>query len=248
MTEPHEGLRGVLDLDRVPHPLTWRITNLRPPARTIIRRRYPVRLHHAQRVPLTGPVILAANHVGVIDGPLLAIFSPRPVHALTKIEMFTGRLGPFLAKAGQIPLDRSHSDVRAIRTSLRVLDEGHVLGIFPEGARGDGELNRWHDGAAYLAMVSGAPIVPVIMIGTREPGGSSNSMPRRGTRVDIYYGEPIPVQRVPWPRRRDLVNALSEEFHERMRSDLAQALAETGRTLPGPLPVQDREAEAEEER
>ena len=59
-----------------------------------------------------GPVIFAANHVGVVDGPLLAIFAPRPVHALTKVEMFRGRLGRFLRASGQMPLDRFHGPTR----------------------------------------------------------------------------------------------------------------------------------------
>ena len=63
-------------------------------------------------MPATGPVVMAANHVGWLDGPLLAICSPRPVHALTKQEMFAGALGAFLRAVGQIPLDRFHVDVR----------------------------------------------------------------------------------------------------------------------------------------
>ena len=86
----------------------------------------------------------------MIDGPLMAIFAPRPVHALTKIEMFRGFLGRFLTAAGQIPLDRFHTDPRAVRLAVHVLREGGVVGIFPEGARGAGELDLFHRGAAYL--------------------------------------------------------------------------------------------------
>ncbi len=76
--------------DTVPHPKRYLLEPLRPVARWIIRRRYDVVVHHPERVPAAGPVVFAANHAGVIDGPLLAIFAPRPVHALTKIEMFGG--------------------------------------------------------------------------------------------------------------------------------------------------------------
>ena len=85
------------------HPAAGR---LRPVAARLIRRRWPVSVHRADRVPATGGVILAANHVGIVDGPLLATYAPRPVHALTKREMFDGRLGGFLRATGQIPLDR----------------------------------------------------------------------------------------------------------------------------------------------
>ena len=134
------------------HPPTRMLHGLRPAASWLVRRRWQVRLHHPERVAPHGGVILASNHVGVIDGPLLAIFSPRPVHALTKREMFDGRLGGFLRGAGQIPLDRFAADPAAIRACLRVVRDGGVAGIFPEGTRGDGELRRFHHGAAYLAL------------------------------------------------------------------------------------------------
>ena len=227
--------------DRVAHPETFRLHRYRPAARSIIRRRFRVAVHHADRVPARGPVIFAANHVGVLDGPLLAIFAPRPVHALTKREMFEGRLGRFLVKAGQIPLDRFHTDPSAVRTSVRVLRDGGAVGIFPEGSRGAGQLDLFHRGAAYLAMVTGAPVVPTIMVGTREPGGHSNSMPPAGSRVELVFGEPITLPRSAWPRTREAVAASSRHLREQMLRDLDAALELTGRNLPGPLPVGEHE-------
>ncbi len=190
---------------------------------------------------MLGPVVFAANHVGVLDGPILAIFSPRPVHALTKREMFKGRMGRFLLKAGQFPVDRFQTDPLAVKTSLRVLRDGGAVGIFPEGGRGAGEFELFHRGAAYLAMVTGAPVVPVIMIGTREPGGHSNSMPARGSVVEMYYGEPVHFEQTPWPRTRSAVGDASRRLRERMLQDLDTALELTGRQLPGPLPRGERE-------
>ncbi len=238
MTSPHLELPRT---DQVQHPDTFRITRMRAFARTVIRRRFKVVQHHPERVPLQGPVIFAANHVGVLDGPILAIFAPRPVHALTKLEMFDGRLGPFLRKAGQIPVDRFQTDPLAVKTSLRVLRDGGAMGIFPEGGRGSGDLERFHRGAAYLAIVTGAPIVPVIMIGTREPGGTTNSMPPRGSALEMYFGEPITLEKSPWPRTRETVGVASVRLRERMLHDLDAALELTGRQLPGPLPKGERE-------
>ncbi len=238
MSTPHEQLPRT---DGVKHPATFRLTRLRPTARAIIRRRFKVVSHHPERVPMQGPVVFAANHVGVLDGPILAIFAPRPVHALTKLEMFDGRLGPFLLKAGQIPVDRFQTDPLAVKTSLRVLRDGGAVGIFPEGGRGSGTLDRFHRGAAYLAMVTGAPIVPVIMIGTREPGGTTNSMPRRGSTLEMYFGEPITLEKSSWPRTRETVGVASRQVRERMLQDLDDALELTGRQLPGPLPKGERE-------
>jgi 1-acyl-sn-glycerol-3-phosphate acyltransferase len=196
-----------------------------------------VREHGTGHVPPQGAVIVAANHTGVIDGPLLAIFGPRPVHALTKREMFDGRLGRFLRVSGQVPLDRQHTDVGAVRACLHVLEHGGVVGIFPEGNRGAGDLVRFRNGAAYLALVSGAPIVPLMMYGTRPAGGGKDALPERKTPVDLVYGAPFTVAKRPWPRTRRLVTDASEALHARMRDDLEAGLALTGQSLPGPIPA-----------
>jgi 1-acyl-sn-glycerol-3-phosphate acyltransferase len=90
-------------------------------------------------------------------------------------------------------------------------------------------------------MVTGAPIVPVIMIGTREPGGTTNSMPRRGSTLEMYFGEPITLEKSSWPRTRETVGVASRQVRERMLQDLDDALELTGRQLPGPLPKGERE-------
>ena len=135
---------------RVRHPRRLMLSALRPVARLVIRRRVGVRVHGREQVPARGPVIFAANHIGVADGPILAIFAPRPVHALTKIEMFDSKLSWVLRGSGQIPLDRFNSDPAAVKTCLRVLRDGGAVGIFPEGRRGGGDLDRFHRGAALL--------------------------------------------------------------------------------------------------
>ncbi len=222
--------------DVVRHPDRWLLRGGRPAARWVIRRRYDVRVHHPERFPRHGPAVVTANHIGIIDGPLMAIFAPRPVHALTKIEMFEGRLGRFLRLAGQIPLDRFRADPLAVRVAIRVLRDGGAVGVFPEGTRGNGELDSFRRGSAYLAMVTGAPVVPLTFIGSREPGGRSASLPPKGARIDIVVGQPIPVDAVPWPRLRAEVAALSGDLRQQMLTGLKDALAETGRDLPGPLP------------
>lgn len=223
------------------HPQTWFLRGARPTARRALGRRYDVRVHGESHVPTRGPAIVAANHTGVLDGPLLAIFSPRPVHALTKVEMFQGKTGFALHLSGQVPLDRQHADLRAIRICQRVLDDGGVVGIFPEGNRGAGDLTRFHGGAAYLALVSGAPIVPLMMFGTRPTGGGKNATPLTGGVIDLVYGVPFKVERRPWPRTPDLVAATSAALRERMLVDLGAGLQLTGQTLPGPIPADSAE-------
>ena len=221
------------------HPPTWLLHGGRPASRWLIRRRYDVREHGMGHVPPQGPVIVAANHTGVIDGPLLAIFGPRPVHALTKEEMFSGPLGPVLRVTGQIELDRFATDLRAVRTCLHVLEHGGVVGIFPEGNRGAGDLTRFRPGAAYLALVSGAPVVPLMMYGTRPRGGGKDALPARGAVLDLVYGAPFRVAREPWPRTPRLVAATSAALRSRMTEELAAGLALTGQTMPGPIPADE---------
>lgn len=221
------------------HPARYLLHPVRPLARTVVRRRIGVRLVDGDKVPTSGPVIFASNHVGVADGPLLAIFAPRPVHALTKSEMFKGFLGDFLLRSGQIPLDRFHPDPLAIKRCLRVLRDGGAVGVFPEGARGAGEFKRFHTGAAYLAMVTGAPVVPVVQFGTREPGDSIRSLPPRGAVVDMVFGDPFLLAAQPWPRRKEDVAEASLRVREHLLAHLEHAKQLTGRTLPGPAPAKD---------
>lgn len=238
---PPDVRREIPRSDTLTHPVRWPLHHWRRAAQRVIRRRFDVRVHGAENVPPEGPVIMASNHVGVIDGPLLAIFSPRPVHALTKHEMFTGFMGWFLLFAGQIPLNRASSDPYAIKNALHVLRHGGVLGIYPEGTRGDGEFLRFQRGAAYFALVTGAPVVPVVMFGTREPGGAIGSLPPKGARIDMVYGEPFRLDPQPWPRTREQLDKVSELMQEHVREQLARAKALTGRTLPGPLPDEEQE-------
>ncbi len=225
------------------HPRTALLRGLRPIAKAAIRSYWDMHLHGADTVPTSGPVIFASNHVGFLDGPLLAIMSPRPVHALTKQEMFAGRLNRLLTGAGQIPLDRFRADPSAVKSCLRVLQDGGAIGIFPEGTRGPGDYEVFHHGVSYLALVTGAPVVPVNQVGTRLPGGRSSSLPPRRGRIDIAYGEAWRTARAPWPRTREQTLATSTLLWEHLREQQARALALIGRRLPGPLPVGDREIE-----
>ena len=122
----------------------------------------------AWRVPSAGPVILAVNHSHGIDGPMLMGTAPRPVHFLIKKEAFVGPLDPFLRGIGQLKVDRSTADRKAITDALGVLEHGGVLGIFPEGTRGEGDFASLRAGLAYFAVRSGAPVVPVAVLGSKE--------------------------------------------------------------------------------
>ncbi len=216
-------------------PRTRLLTAGRPLAQALIRGWWDVELHGAERVPTSGPLVMAANHVGWIDGPLLAISSPRPVHALTKQEMFSGPLGLLLRASGQIALDRFHVDVAAIRSAVATLRAGHAVGVFPEGTRGAGDMTSPRAGAAYLALVSGAPVVPVSFLGTRVPGGSDGSIPPRGSRIAMTFGDPVDLGHLPWPRTQEQVDAASARVTTAILQTIQMAQETTGMTLPGPI-------------
>lgn len=241
MSSPQSSHTQLPRSDLAPVPTRFWLHALRPVARFVVQRRFRVRLHGTEHVPATGPVIFAGNHIGVTDGPLLAMFAPRPVHALTKAEMFEGRMGGFLKMSGQVPLDRFNPDPLAVKTCLRVLRDGRAIGIFPEGRRGAGDLERFHRGAAYFALASGAPVVPVIFLGTREPGGHSNSLPPRGSVVDVVFGAPHVLPAQPWPRTKEQVEQASVLLKGHLLATLEHALAHTGRALPGPVPAAEVE-------
>lgn len=213
-----------------------------PVGRTYLARRYDVRVHHVERVPGAGPVLMASNHLGVLDGPVLVAHAPRPVHTLVKREMFDGWLGKVGRALGQIPVERLRVDPRAIKLALRVLRDGGVVGIYPEGSRGAGDVAHSRLGVAYLGLCTGAPILPVACLGTREPGASISALPRRGTRIDLVFGEPFSVDPVEWPRTKLLVAATAETVRRRLADHVQDACALTGQRLPGKAPDELRDA------
>lgn len=212
---------------------------LRPQCALALRSYYRVKQHHPEFVPRTGPVLLASNHVGYLDGPLLFGLCPRLVHAMVKREMFVGRLGMALTAVGQIPITRRHVDPRAVKLALRALRDDKVVAIYPEGTRGPGDGQFVKPGLAYLAMCAGAPIVPVAVLGTRDPGQGIDWVPPRGQRMEIVYGEPVVTPTSAWPRRREAVRELTAELQKTLIDHIAEAVRLTGIRLPGKAPNQE---------
>src|SRR5690606_21400183 len=109
-----------------------------------------------------------------------------------KKEAFVGPLGPFLTGIGQVKVDRGSPDRTAISQALGVLEQGGVLGIFPEGTRGEGNFASIRAGLAYFAVRSGAPIVPVAVLGSSDrPGRLIRALPPLRSRVDVVFGDPF---------------------------------------------------------
>ncbi len=156
-----------------------------------------------ENVPETGPAILASNHLSFLDSIFMPLMVPRRVTFLAKSDYFTekgikGRLKKmFFTGVGQVPIDRSggRASEAALRTGVAILDEGKLLGIYPEGTRSpDGRLYRGKIGVARMALEAGVPVVPVAMIGTFEVQPAGKVLPRV-KRVGIRFGKPLDFSR-----------------------------------------------------
>lgn len=184
----------------------------------------------AWRVPAAGPVILAVNHAHNIDGPMLMGTSPRPVHFLIKKEAFVGALDPFLTGIGQLKVDRTAPDRTAIAGALGVLENGGVLGIFPEGTRGEGDFASLRAGLAYFAVRSAAPIVPVAVLGSTERRGRLvRALPPLRSRVDIVFGDAFEAGDSGGRRTRKALDEATVRIQERLTAHLENAKRLTGR-------------------
>jgi 1-acyl-sn-glycerol-3-phosphate acyltransferase len=184
----------------------------------------------AWRVPTTGPVILAVNHSHAIDGPMVMGVAPRPTHFLIKKEAFIGPLDPFLTGIGQLKVDRDTTDRSAITRALGVLENGGVLGIFPEGTRGEGDFASLRAGLAYFAVRSAAPIVPVAVLGSSEKRGRLiKGLPPLRSRVDVVFGEPFEAGDGSGRRTRTALDEATGRIQKQLAAHLENARRFTGR-------------------
>jgi 1-acyl-sn-glycerol-3-phosphate acyltransferase len=168
---------------------------LTPVFRTVWR----IHVDGIDNVPVAGPAVICPNHTSVIDSFLLPAMLPRRITFVGKAEYLdswkTRHLFPAL---GMIPIDRAGGDAskRALDAAVGVLERGELFGIYPEGTRSrDGKLRKGHTGAARLALQTGAPLVPVGIIGTRAIQPPGARVPRPGKHCDIRIGRPIDCSR-----------------------------------------------------
>ena len=156
-----------------------------------------------ENIPAEGPAILASNHLSFSDSFFLPAVLDRKVTFIAKAEYFTGKglkgwlTRMFFVGTGTIPVDRSggRAAQAALDTQLRVLRAGNLAGIYPEGTRSpDGRLYRGKTGVARLALESGAPVIPVVMLNADEIQPPGKLIPKIA-RVKIRFGEPLDFSR-----------------------------------------------------
>lgn len=168
-----------------------------------------------ENIPTTGPVILASNHLSFIDSVLIPVVAPRQVAFIAKAEYFESPglkgwlMKSFFTAIGSVPVRRGdhRAAQEALDTSLAVIESGTAFGIYPEGTRSlDGRLYRARVGVGWLALKSGAPIIPVGLIDTQKMLPLGAKLPRPH-RVTVRFGEPIDASRVVFPGEPVATNA-----------------------------------------
>ena len=189
----------------------------------LLRVLFRPKVEGADRIPGSGPVILAGNHLTFIDSMILPLVTTRQVFFIGKDEYVTGKsfkgrlMAWFFTGVGMIPVDRDggRGGVAALMTGRRVLEEGNLFAIYPEGTRSpDGRLYRGRTGIARLALMTGAPVVPFAMIGTDvvQPGGKGLPKIGGGRRITVRFGEPLDFSRYEgMDRDRYVLRAVTDE-------------------------------------
>jgi 1-acyl-sn-glycerol-3-phosphate acyltransferase len=198
----------------------------------------------AQHLPLRGPVLVAANHTGLMDGPVVLGVARRPLHIMVKDSMFRGPIGVILRAAGQVPVDRE-SGRSALAIALKILARDGAVGLFPEGNRGRGDLADVRGGVAWLALNSNARVVPVAVLGTRRTGERVGAIPGFRRRLWVEFGEPLVVEREPGTSGRDALAAASTQIRDALAVVVKGAVVASGIALPLDDPNRDRPAAQE---
>ncbi len=149
-----------------------------------------------EQIPTTGPVIMAPVHVSHLDPPAVACGMERAITFMAKEELFKPPIfGPLIRSLGAFPVRRGKSDLEAIKFAIELLQQGRAVLVFPEGQRGDGvTLGEPNTGISMLAKRTGAPVIPVGVVGTHLAFGKGRK-PKRN-RMKVLYGAPIRFEEV----------------------------------------------------
>lgn len=181
---------------------------------------FRLRVVGLENVPRHGPGLICSNHCSYLDPMLAAVVLPRKVYSVSRKEMYEQRmLGPFIRRLGAVRIDREAlADKGALQAMLAIMDHGDLCMIYPEGTRSpDGRLQTPHNGAAFLAVKSGAPVIPMAVIGSYECWPRQRKFPRLG-HITLRIGQAV-TYRLP-PERQSLkedLTAISADIMSRIR-------------------------------
>ena len=228
----------------------------------ILKAAYRPWIRGKENIPAEGPAILASNHNAVWDSVFLPMMLDREVVFMGKADYFTGTgfkgwvTKEFMRAVGTIPVDRSggRASEAALNAGLKRLREGELFGTYPEGTRSpDGRLYRGKTGVARLALLSGAPVIPVAMIGTHAAQPIGQRIPSR-TNIGMVIGEPLDFSRYKGLHKdRYVLRAITDEimynlmllsgqeYVDLYAADVKAKMAEEGE-FDGPVPSNGRAA------
>lgn len=228
----------------------------------VLKAAYHPWIRGKENVPAEGPAILASNHNAVWDSVFLPMMLDREVVFMGKADYFTGTgvkgwmTKEFMRAVGTIPVDRTggRASEAALNAGLKRLRSGELFGIYPEGTRSpDGRLYRGKTGVARLALLSGAPVIPVAMIGTHAAQPIGQKIPSR-TNIGMVIGEPLDFSRYKGLYKdRYVLRAITDEimynlmllsgqeYVDLYAADVKAQLAAEG-AFEGPVPSNGRTA------
>jgi 1-acyl-sn-glycerol-3-phosphate acyltransferase len=191
---------------------------------------FDAKVSGSEHVPPTGPLIVASNHLSYWDPPILGTWFPRTIHFMAKRELWKmGPLGSLISAVHAFPVDRESADIGAIRHALRVLKDGAVVGIFPEGRRNQNGDLQARSGAVLLAATAHCPIVPVALIGTNVA-----STRLRKSHVEVRIGEPLRFQGTERKPTKNEISAWTQVLASKI-ADLMEKNADSKSSDPGIL-------------
>ncbi|MBX5478928.1 MAG: 1-acyl-sn-glycerol-3-phosphate acyltransferase [Pyrinomonas methylaliphatogenes] len=200
----------------------WVLEALRPPTRLLSKLLWRMSFRGTEHIPLTGGLVIAANHQTYIDPIWISIPIKRPLRYLAWDEAFDWPIvGPLMTLFGAWPLQIEGRDPAAIRRALQWIRAGGAVVIFPEGGRGypDGSLKRFKPGAVRMALEAEVPILPVTIRGGHRVWPVGQLLPRFSS-VEIIYHEPYRIA----PHAGEDVRACVRRETERLSSLIAAAL------------------------
>ena len=213
-----ERIAAVVDARRMVAPRSGFYAACKAVALAVMRTLWRVEGRGMHHVPATGPVLLVSNHSSLLDPPFVAGVAPRQLSFLAKAELFTIPVfGRLIRALNARPVRREGADAGALRAALRVLEGGGAVLVFPEGTRGDeGVLREAKPGAALLAVLSGASVVPVFVRGSGRAWPRGRLLPWPA-KVVVTFGPPLRFERP--------AGAGKKEYYDTVSRDMMAAIA-----------------------